>query len=108
MSAYCYIALGIVGLEYLLVIPWAADDDEDIRKHQVAKSIAGHDSSGYNLDSTCYQVVSNISTCHDADSLDDCVRRGLVKIMARISHVTMAPGSDAVDEDFDNQHLMLQ
>ena len=46
--------LVLSGLEHMLVVSWTADDDEDIRKHQVAKDIAGHASSGYNLDDTCY------------------------------------------------------
>ena len=67
-------------LHFVLIIPWAKGSDNDIRNHGIAKEIQTIKASGFDLDDVAYQVVSDISACHDQENLDACLRTAIQAI----------------------------
>ena len=64
----------------MLIIPWPRTEDDhehDLRKHGLAAILRNDMASGYDLDDVSYQVISNINSCHTADSLYDSIKTGI-------------------------------
>ena len=63
---------------YMIISPWPRDgEDQDLRKHGLAKIIRKDMASGYDLGEVSYQVISNMKDCHAADSLYDSIKVGI-------------------------------
>ena len=82
------------GLHYVLVTPLAKGSDDDIRNHGIAKEIQASKASGFDLDDVSYQIVSDISACHDQEDLDACLRTAVQAINMGPTRSGVAPAPD--------------